>query len=265
MNEDFRATRSEVVNNEFDDIWATRLADTRIEFYIAHVERKDVSTARATQGFTCGDNAKLAAYGGSPGWDQSIYANVYVCNLLSDTFGVIGFAYFPCLLDNVYKAYDGIVMDSGAIGSVEDDDGTFFFRFTDQLDRGRVLTHEFGHYFNLYHIWGIYSTCDEDVKGDYVSDTPYQLGSTAFYCPTFEKDTCDTIDPETGVDLRDMWENPMDYVLDQCKLVFTERQALRMRATLGKPYFSLSFFFFFLNVVILPFSPNFSSCPCMQY
>ena len=31
-----------------------------------------------------------------------------------------------------------------------------------------------------------------------------------------------------------MYENPMDYSLDECKLIFTERQAWRMRATLGE-------------------------------
>ena len=53
LNEDFRATREDIKNGEFDAIWASRIADTRIEFEIAQIVRKNVSEARLTQGFRC--------------------------------------------------------------------------------------------------------------------------------------------------------------------------------------------------------------------
>ena len=44
---------------------------------------------------------------------------------------------------------------------------------------GRTATHEVGHYFNLYHIWGSGS-----CGNDYCNDTPTQQSSN-YGCPSF--------------------------------------------------------------------------------
>ncbi len=63
--------------------------------------------------------------------------------------------------------------------------------------KGRTLTHETGHFFYLYHIWGDEPNCDAD---DYIDDTlkqenytsgcshdndPLQFSSTGCYVPEF--------------------------------------------------------------------------------
>jgi PKD repeat protein len=87
--------------------------------------------------------------------------------------------------------------------------------------RSRTLTHEVGHWLNLYHTWGptnnagLASNCGED---DDVLDTPNTIGVTS--CKLSEN-TC-------GVKAN--VENYMDY--SYCSKMFTAGQRDRMRASL---------------------------------
>ena len=97
---------------------------------------------------------------------------------------------------------------------------------TSVYNLGRTSTHEIGHYLNLVHVWGD-GDCTVD---DHVSDTPEQSGAH-YGCPGNTTNSClDYIDPEKGRDLRDMYENYMDYVNDACMFMFSEEQVWRMRS-----------------------------------
>jgi PKD repeat protein len=96
---------------------------------------------------------------------------------------------------------------------------------TSSPSRSRTLTHEAGHWLNLYHTWGDSnnpgqpSNCGED---DFVSDTPNTIGWSS--C-TLTGSSCSS--PLDNV------QNYMEY--SYCSRMFTIGQANRMRAALTSP------------------------------
>ena len=154
-----------------------------------------------------------------------------VCFVIDYFFCIlIGYAYQPCLIETQYEWQDGLVLGVDNVGSRDDDDGTFYFGgFT--YDLGRTATHEVGHYLNLDHIWGDSAT-DSCSETDHVSDTPPSLEAN-YGCPDNSTNTCTATDPEKDKDLRDMYENYMDYTDDECMFIFTEEQVWRMRSVLS--------------------------------
>ncbi len=78
---------------------------------------------------------------------------------------------------------------------------------------GRTLTHEAGHFFFLFHIWG-----DDDGAcngSDGVSDTPNQSDASSGCHSGVLTDACSTTAP--GI----MYQNYMDYSSDGCMSMFT--------------------------------------------
>jgi hypothetical protein len=92
------------------------------------------------------------------------------------------------------------------------------------LNRGRTLTHEAGHYFYLYHIWGDENAC---AGTDFVDDTPNQATLTTG-CPggTIVTDGCSPVSP--GI----LYQDYMDYTDDACMALFTRGQVERMETAL---------------------------------
>jgi len=90
--------------------------------------------------------------------------------------------------------------------------------------KGRTITHEVGHWLNLFHTWGQnMGGCNDD---DGLSDTPDQ-NEPAIGCPSYPAfDNC------TGSGDGIMYNNFMDYSDDACMTMFTEQQADRIRATI---------------------------------
>lgn len=158
--------------------------------------------------FSTNDAVKHSGSGGDDSWNTDNYFNVWVCPLSG---GVLGYATFP---NDGTPAEQGVVMDYRSLpgGSYPTYNG------------GKTLTHETGHYFNLYHIWG-------DDNGactgtDFVDDTPNQGDASSGTITGLKTDNCTP--SGNGI----MYQNYMDYTNDVCLVMFTAQQASRMEAAL---------------------------------
>ena len=187
-------------------------ADVEIEFCLATVyEGKETNGIVRKETSLTGignlyhsDNRRRICYddlGGSSAWEPEDYINIWVGQL-----GLLGEATFPGMADTKYE--DGVFIDPSAFG--------FFCSSSSNYVLGRTLTHEMGHFFNLYHIWGE-NGCTID---DLVMDTPMQNVSSSG-CPLHPQVSC-------GSD--DMFMNFMDYTDDRCMAMFTKGQKMRMLA-----------------------------------
>jgi hypothetical protein len=88
------------------------------------------------------------------------------------------------------------------------------------LNMGRTLTHEIGHFLGLLHTFGPAGNCD---YSDYCDDTP-PISSATHGCPSEKPTTCDG--------RAAMIENYMDYSYDRCMNIFTKNQVVRMHIVL---------------------------------
>jgi hypothetical protein len=147
---------------------------------------------------------KHESSGGANAWNTDNYLNIWITDLSDD---VLGYATFP---EDGVKDEQGVVLDYSSLpgGSATG------------YNRGKTLTHEVGHYFNLYHIWG-----DDEGScygSDYVNDTPNQANKTSSCRTGIVTDNCSP--SGNGI----MYQNYMDYTPDACLLMFTVQQVARM-------------------------------------
>lgn len=154
-------------------------------------------------------------------WDPERYINIWVCNF---TNGFGGYSSFPfgSGLEGLEAATDdangdGIVISYTAIGSSTTFPDTSYPAL---YNKGRILTHEMGHFFGLRHIWGDENDC---IASDYCDDTPVA------FTINYQCEPLDSCPEDPG---NDMIENHMDSTPDVCKSVFTNDQKTRMRAVL---------------------------------
>lgn len=158
--------------------------------------------------YNSNDSVKHATLGGADIWDGNKYFNVWVCVLANS---VLGYATFP---NDGKPAEQGVVIDYRSMPG-----GSFT-----NYNEGKTLTHETGHYFNLYHIWG--DDGGACTGSDFVEDTPNQGNSTS-NCPSgIKTDNCTT--SGNGI----LYEDFMDYSFDPCLLLFTPLQDVRMDSAL---------------------------------
>ncbi len=154
--------------------------------------------------FDLDNRIKTTSQGGQDSWDTEKYLNIWVCE---QDNGIIGYATFPTTTDPIYQ---GVVIDYRSLpgGSYAEYNG------------GKTLTHETGHFFGLYHIWG-----DDDGRcsgSDFVDDTPNQADASEG-CRTGKfADSC------SGAGNGINYQNYMDYSYDRCLMMFTKKQAERM-------------------------------------
>ncbi len=221
LNEDFRLLNADSLqpNHPF---WPYT-ADVGIEFCLASKDPNGNATSGITRTFTDStffgeyDTPKYNSTGGKDNWDPTKYLNVWVCNLNGT---LLGHATFPSDLASD-PDLDGVVCRHQAFGYT----GTAGTGGFTENAEGRTMTHEIGHWLNLRHIWGDNQpNCGDDL----VSDTP-PLDHDNGGCPSFPfhaNNACGT--DEDG----EMFMNYMDYVDDNCMVMFTSGQASRMKATL---------------------------------
>ena len=161
------------------------------------------TTTRSSFDYTT-NAVKHATTGGVDAWDTDRYMNIWICDLSGST---LGYATFP---DDGVKNEQGVAVDYASLPG-----GT-----ATGYNYGKTLTHETGHYFNLYHIWG-------DDNGscngtDQIADTPNQGNSTNSVHTGVLTDNCTTTAP--GI----MYQNYMDYTPDAALFMFTKLQVARM-------------------------------------
>ena len=224
LNEDFRRLNADISNVPTE--FSAAVTDARIEFRLAQRDPNCNSTSGITRtnttatsfGFnpsaataTARNPVKFSSSGGQDGWPSDQYLNLWVCNISG---GILGYASFPSDL-GARPAEDGVVIDYESFGNT----GTA----TSPFDLGRTATHEIGHWVNLRHIWGDDQNQVNTCSGsDLVDDTPNQ-GVENYGCPTHPQNSCGS---------NDMFMNYLDYVDDNCMIMFTNGQSDRMDAVL---------------------------------
>lgn len=194
---------------------------TRIQFALATRDPQGNCTSGIIHHYdadTDWDDTSPTLY--SHTWDPTRYLNVYIVRTITLTggFGASGYTYFPgTFLPG--DPYDAIVVLNNYFGTI----GTSS-HFT-----SRVLTHEVGHWLNLYHVFGATNGAGVDCSdNDFVSDTPPTVGY--LNCPNpavpSQYQVCNP-----GVS--ENFQNYMDY--SYCCRMFTSGQCLRMQQALQNP------------------------------
>jgi Pregnancy-associated plasma protein-A/Secretion system C-terminal sorting domain len=222
LNRDFRK------RNTINPIFLRFAVDCEIEFCLARrdtngnptsgIERRKTDMVNIGSSYFDSSSRRRIFYTSKQGlnvWQPKKYFNIWVCAF----DGLLGLASSPAQA-LVRPEEDGIVVDYRAFGTI----GSL------QVGRqgGRIAVHETGHYFNLLHIWGKDSTCDDD---DEVEDTPRQEGPHDG-CPTDLLKSCSNS--------LDYFRNYMDYTNDDCMSFFTAGQKARMWAALTSSRASLT-------------------------
>lgn len=218
LNDDFakfNADASKVTQPTF----STVASGANIRFCLAQRDPNGNATtgivhkATSSTSFSVDDKVKHSSTGGDDAWDVTRYVNIWVCDL--GPF-ILGYGEFPtATISNTW----GLVLHYKYTGS----GGSAVSPF----NLGRTGTHEFGHCFNLLHIWG-------DDNGacsgsDQCSDTPNQANSSSGSFPqgSIQTDNCSPSSP--GI----MWMNYMDYSDDGSLYMFTAQQCARMEAVVN--------------------------------
>ncbi|MBS1585105.1 MAG: zinc-dependent metalloprotease [Bacteroidetes bacterium] len=165
-------------------------------------------------------DCKYSAIGGLDIWDPSSYLNVWIVNTLGTNILAITISplvasiYQPTLQNEI-----GVVMHYKILGLRDTSQPHIYGR-----EKGRVLTHELGHFFEISHTWGDDNGLCPDNGGvdDGIEDTPPE-SNAIFGCPIFPVfDQCSSSFP--GI----MFMNFMDYSDDNCRYMFTKKQGEKM-------------------------------------
>jgi PKD repeat protein len=209
LNRDFRKLNADTADivDAFDEL----AADTRIEFRLAtkdplgHCTNGIVRYASTLTDEPTTNASKLTI------WPRSNYLNIWVVRSMAD--GVAGYAYLPFAAHGGILAWaDGIIIRHNYIGAIG----------TGNPFRSRALTHEVGHYLNLYHPWGSNNNPGVECGDDEVADTPVTEGWSS--C-NLSGSVC-----EPGV--IENVQNYMEYAF--CSRMFTHGQSARMEAALNE-------------------------------
>ena len=180
-----------------------------IRFVLARID----STGAPTTGITRSSNSTWfndqGEYWNELAWDPNRFINIYVNN----GGGVLGYVNAFPAAGSAGAVDDRIVIDWRVFGEAGS--------YGAPQDLGRILTHEVGHYFGLFHTFqGGCGTADCLATGDLICDTaPHSE-------PNVECSSIDTCGFESPV------SNFMNYSWQACMSGFTSQQVRRMRCTI---------------------------------
>ncbi len=210
LNEDYGGTNAD--STLIPTVFKPLFANTRIQFCLA----KQTPTGAATTGivrktttvtsFNTNDAVKKTTTGGDDAWDATKYLNLWVCDLGNSLLGYAQFPGGPNLTDGVVIHYKYFGRGGTAISP---------------YNKGRTATHEVGHWLGLYHIDG-----DQTCGDDGIADTPTQ-NTLNYGCPTFPHISCNN--GPNG----EMFMNYMDYVDDDCMMMFSRGQGAMARSVIN--------------------------------
>lgn len=211
LNNDFRGTNSDISlwNNVSQYFPGVNTGSFDVQFVLAtqnHPAGTDANLVNGQPCVTIGYN-----FGQGSDWDSNFagYMN-FVCKNLAG--GVLGYAYLGSGPGNGAAVF----IDNNAFGSTSSCTG---FIPGAPYNKGRTLTHELGHYLNLYHIW---ENDDEySCANDFVSDTPLHDTANEGCPPAGHTSLCAGNNVE-------MTMNYMDYTNDACMYMLTAGQVTRM-------------------------------------
>jgi len=239
-------------------LFKSREANMQIEFRLAKIDPNGNCTTGIDRVYDPRTNYAYYSVMHDYAWTPSHYMNIFAVDFiypegitLPPGAFIGGMSPFPpsntltqaltggdTLMDGVLIRQDCI----GSIGTAADMGGMGINAMN------RTLTHESGHYFNLYHPFntGILCTlfgldgCGSATWGcgDQVDDTPpvqAATQNTSLTCFTpGSKNTCTSTDAiYGGIDAPDMIENYMDYQWGYCTNMFTLGQKDRIDATMA--------------------------------
>ncbi|MFZ9777749.1 MAG: M43 family zinc metalloprotease [Schleiferiaceae bacterium] len=215
LNEDMRRINPDTGN--LRAIFKGVAADMEVEFVLAKKGPNGECTSGINRQWSPNSLKANNAIKSELNWPNTKYLNIWVVRNI-ELAGVapgsivLGYSAFP--YSGIPVTQDGVVIRHDHLGNIGTAAGT----------RNRTLTHEVGHYLNLYHTFQ--NGCG---FGDQCADTPPVSTSSTGCNPN--QNTC-TID---SPDLPDMIENYMDYTDDGCMNTFTLDQKARAKAVLGSP------------------------------
>lgn len=210
LNQDFSASNSDFGNTPA--VFTSVASNFDMQFCLAQIDPSGnpttgidrVQLGTATYSMSTAETMKPGTQ-----WDPTKYFNIWVVNMSG---GILGYAQFP---NSGSANTDGVVIDYRAFGSTGSAQAPY--------NKGRTATHEIGHCFGLYHIWGDDGTAC--TGSDLVADTPNQADEN-YSCPNFATNTSCS---NSG----DMSMNYMDYTNDACMYMFTSGQKARVDAVLA--------------------------------
>ncbi len=215
LNYDFRRQNADTVKTRA--IFRGIAADCEIEFRLATKDpqgncSEGINRIETPLTLHAKDEIKYLS-----AWPSDRYYNIWVVQSInsgSNQSGtILGYAQFPWVGS---ARLDGVVIRHDYVGTI----GTA----SSSNSKGRVLTHETGHWLGLYHTFQ--SGC---ASGDLVEDTPPVSGPNFNVCWPSEINSC-TSDID---DLPDQYENYMDYSNGKCQNMFSLGQKARMLETLA--------------------------------
>ena len=215
LNEDFR-----LLNTNADMIthppFVAVMADMELVFQLATTDPSgnisDGISRKQTPQPNIGSSNNLfySDQGGDDAWCPAHYLNIWVAKIGS---GILAASSFP--EDGTPLEEEGIRINPTVFGRTGTVEAPYHL--------GRTLTHEIGHYFNLFHLWGSGEDNFDCQGDDEVEDTPTQSRSY--------KETCYQ-NIHTSCGSADMTANFLNYTDDACMAMFTHGQKMRALATL---------------------------------
>ena len=253
INRDFNAMNSD--SSSIPTVWKPLYGNIGIHFGLAHTDANGNATpgyeiistgsiqTTDTTGFAADNSGdyttqKYTSAHVANSWDVTKYLNVWVINFLPSSDGLLGLTTPPSFTGSSWGASPtsemGVSLNFEAFG-VRVPGNTYFVQ---GITKGRTLTHELGHFFEIWHTWGDDGGLCPNTGGqdDGIADTPPETDAN-YGTPTFPLyDNCSPTGTSNGV----MFMNYMDYVDDASMYMFTNDQAAVMQSSVGSETSSLT-------------------------